>query len=71
MYVCISEDCDGISFTVHEKKSLHLCETGNLLYEAGKFADAIPSYTEAAIEAGKAGMGFPKYCLKFLPISSI
>jgi hypothetical protein len=58
MYVCISEDCNGIPSPVHEKKSLHLRETGNLLYKGGKFADAIASYTEAAIEAGKAGMEF-------------
>jgi hypothetical protein len=67
MYVCISADCEGTPSNVHEKESLHLRETGNLLYKAGKFADAIASYTEAAIEAGKAGMEFTKYCLKFLP----
>ena len=33
--------------------SLKLRETGNLLYKSRRLADAIASYSEAAVEAGK------------------
>ena len=53
--LCSADEDDEKHNEEAKLSSIKLRETGNLLYKSRRFADAIASYSEAAVEAGKGG----------------